>query len=194
MPEVYLNENWRKSPSWYQTSWVTISTSERGGRDWDGRATSSLAADAASSTSERVERTESGGRKKSQMQQKYLNVTSDDLWCIRDRLAGNKSSLGKTYKTNREAYDKVYELNQQASKFVETLAFSYAHFKRICAEKTEAEEQIDWDFDESLKMLFESRNRCIQVAETHAQIEEDLNEGLRVIRNHFQHTAQQPWP
>ena len=47
----------------------------------------------------------------------------------------------------------------------------------------------DRDFDESLKMLPESRNRCIQVAETHARIAEDLNEGLRVIRNHFQETA-----
>ena len=28
-----------------------------------------------------------------------------------------------------------------------------------------------------------------RVAETHARIEEDLNEGLRVIRNHFQETA-----
>ena len=91
-------------------------TSDRGGRDWDGRATSSLAANAASSTSERVERTESDGGKKSKMQQKYLNVTSDDHWRIRDKLSGKKSSLGKTYKTKREANDKVYELNQQASK------------------------------------------------------------------------------
>ena len=79
-------------------------TSERGGIDSDGRAASSLAADAASSTSERVERAESGVGK-SEMQQKYLNVTSDDLWCIRHKLAGKKSSLGKTYKTNREAND-----------------------------------------------------------------------------------------
>ena len=118
-------------------------TSERGGRDWDGRATSSLAADAASSTSERVERTESGGGKKSKMQQKYLNATSDDLWCIRDKLAGKKSSLGKTYKTNTEANEKVDELNQQASKYVETLALLYANFERICAETKEAEEQFD---------------------------------------------------
>ena len=55
MPEVHLKENWRKSPSWYQTSWRTMPKSERGGRDWDGNATSSLAADAASRTSERVE-------------------------------------------------------------------------------------------------------------------------------------------
>ena len=174
---VHLKENWRKSPSWYQTSWKTMPTSERGGRDWDGRATSSLAADAASSTSERVERTESGGGKKSKMQQRYLNVTSDDPWCIRDKLAGKKSSLGKTYKTNREAHDKVYELNQQASKYVETLALLYANFERICAEKKEAEEQFDTDFDESLKMLSDSRNHCIRVAETHARIEEYLNEG-----------------
>ena len=40
-----------------------------------------------------------------------------------------------------------------------------------------------------LKVLSDSRNRCIRVAETHARIEEDLNEGLRVIRNHFQETA-----
>ena len=38
-------------------------------------------------------------------------------------------------------------------------------------------------------MLSDSRNRCIRVAETYARIEEDLNEGLRVVRNHFQETA-----
>ena len=105
-------------------------TSERGGRDWDGRATSSLAADAASSTSERVESAESGVGKKSKMQQRYLNVTSDDLWCVQDKLASKKSSLGKTYKTNREANDKVYELNQQASKYAETLASFFANFEK----------------------------------------------------------------
>ena len=78
-------------------------TSDRGGRDW--------AADAASSTSERIERTErtekieSGGGKKSKMQLKYLNVTSDDLWRIRDKVSGKKSSLAKTKKTNKEAND-----------------------------------------------------------------------------------------
>ena len=68
-------------------------TSDGGGRDWDGRDTNSLAADPASSTSERIERTErieSGGGKKSEMQQKYLNVTSDDLWRIRDKLSGRR--------------------------------------------------------------------------------------------------------
>ena len=188
MPEVHMKENWRKSPSWFQTSWRTVPTSERGGRDWDGRATSSLAADAASSTSERVERIESGGGKKSKMQQKYVNVTSDDLWCIQDKLASKKSSPGKTYKTNREAYDKGLRMNQQASKYAETLASLYANFERICTE-TEVEEQFDWDFDESPKMLSERCSRCIRVAETYARIEDDFNEGLRVILNYFQETA-----
>ena len=69
------------------------------------------------------------------MQQRYFNVTLDDLWCIRDKLFGKKSSLGESYKTNQEANDKVYDLNQQASKYVETLALLYAKFERICAEK-----------------------------------------------------------
>ena len=38
-------------------------------------------------------------------------------------------------------------------------------------------------------MLSESHARCIKVADTCAPIEEDLNEGLRVVRNHFQDTA-----
>ena len=82
---------------------------ERGGRDWEVRAANSLAADAASNTSERVERAESGVGKKSKMQQTYLNVTSDYLRRSRDKLDGKKSSLGKTYKMNREANDKVYD-------------------------------------------------------------------------------------
>ena len=47
------------------------------------------------------------------MQQKYFDEHSDDLWCIRDKLAGKKSSLDKTYKTNMEVNDKVHDLNQQ---------------------------------------------------------------------------------
>ena len=55
--------------------------------------------------------------------------------------------------------------------------------------KKEVEEQFDRDFVESLKMLSESCSRCIRVAETFARIEDVLNEGLRVICNHFQETA-----
>ena len=81
-----------------------------------------------------------------------MQQTADDVWCIRDKLAGKTSSLGKTYKTNREANEKVYDLNQQASKYVETLALLHANFEQICTEKREVEEQFDRDFDESLKM------------------------------------------
>ena len=73
---VHLKENWRKSPSWYQTSWSSMpNLDNRGGRDWEERATSSFAADAAFSMSVRVERAESGVGKKCQMQYKDLNVT-----------------------------------------------------------------------------------------------------------------------
>ena len=95
----------------------------------------------------------------------------------------------KTYKTNREANNKVYDLNEQASKCLETLALLYSNFEQICTEKKEVEEQFDWDFDESLRKLSESRAPCIKVAETYARIEEDWNECLRVVRNHFQDTA-----
>ena len=104
MQEVHLKENWRKYRSWYQTSWRSMHTSDRGGRDCDGRDTNSLAADAASSTSERVERierTESGGQKESKMQQKYLNVISDDLWCVREKLCEKTSSKLGTVDTTR---------------------------------------------------------------------------------------------
>ena len=56
---------------------------------------------------------------------------------------------------------RVYELNQQALKYVETLALLHANFERICAEKKEAEDQFDGDFDESLKLLSHSRDRCV---------------------------------
>ena len=184
MPEIHLKEKWRKSPSWCQTSWSAPNPDHRGGREWEERATSSFAADAASSTSVRAERAESRVGKKSKMQYKYLNVTSDDLWRIRDKLDGKKSSLGKTYKMNKEANDEVYDL-----KYLETLALLYSNFEQICTEKGEVEEQFDRDFDEALKHLSESRERCIRVAETYARIEEDLNEGLRVVRSQFNDTA-----
>ena len=57
------------------------------------------------------------------------------------------------------------------------LALSYAKFERICAEKKEVEDQFDRDYDESLKLLSHSCDRCAPIAETQARIEEDLNEG-----------------
>ena len=133
---------------------------------------------------------ESGVGKKSKTQYKYLNVTSDDLWRIRDTLDGKKSSLGRTYKMNTEVNDKLYDLNQQAMKYLETLALLYANIEQICSEKREVEEQFDRDFDDSLIKLSESRARCVKVAATYARmIEEDLNEGRRVVRSQFHDTA-----
>ena len=67
-------------------------TSDRGGRDWDGRDTNSLAADAASVMSKASKELKESkvAEEKSKMQQKYLNVTSYDLWCIRDKLSGKR--------------------------------------------------------------------------------------------------------
>ena len=91
--------------------------------------------DAASSTSERVERAENGVGKKYKSMQKYLNVTSDDLWRIRTNWDGKKSSLGKTDKMNREANDKVYDVNQQASKYLDTLTLLYSNFLSRSAQR-----------------------------------------------------------
>ena len=169
-------------------------TCSRRGREWGERATSTFAADdggtyAGSSTSERVERAESGVGKKTKTQSRYLNVTSDELWRIRDKLDGKKRSLGRTYKMNTEAINKVYDLNQQSTKYSDTLALLYENFEQICTEKGEAEEQFDRDFDDSFKKHSESRERCAKVAATYAQIEEHLKEGLRVVRNQFRDTA-----
>ena len=62
-------------------------------------------------------------------------MTSDDLWRIRDKLDGKKSSLGKTYKMSKQANDEVYDLNQQASKYLETLAPLYAELRADLHEK-----------------------------------------------------------
>ena len=90
---------------------------------------------------------------------------------------------------NKEANYKVYDLNQQAMKYLETLALLYANFEQICTGKREIEEQFDRDFDNSLKRLSESRALCVKVAATYAGIEADLNEGLGVVRSQFNDTA-----
>ena len=106
-----------------------------------------------------------------------------------DKLDAKKRSLGKTYKMNTEANYKVYDLNQQAMKYLETLALLYANFEQICTEKREIEEQFDRDFDDSLRRLSESRALCVKVAATYARIEADLNEGPGVVRSQFNDMA-----
>ena len=179
MPAVHLKDNWRKCLSWSQASWRTMPTSDRGGRDWDGRATSSLAADAASSTSERVERTESGGRKTSQMQQRYLNVTSGDLWCIRDKLSG-KSGQSVQDKEAKKGL-RIEPASVEVCGDLGIILFKFR--KDMCRE--EAEDQFDRDFDESLKSLHPTTK--IGASELR-KIMHELKM-MRVLRNHFQETA-----
>ena len=52
---------------------------------------------------------------------------------------------------NTAANNKVYDLNQQAMKYLETLALLYANFEQICTEKREVEEQFERDFEEALR-------------------------------------------
>ena len=80
-------------------------------------------------------------------------------------------------------------MNQQASEYVKTLKLLNAKFEVMCAEKKEIEDQFDRDFDESLKLLSHSRDRCALFADASARIEENPNEGLRVHPKHFQKTA-----
>ena len=65
-----------------------------------------------------------------------------------------------------ETKNKVYDLNQQATKYLETLALLHADFEHICTEKREVEEQFDRHFDDLLRKLSESRTRCVKVAAT----------------------------
>ena len=53
--------------------------------------------------------------------------------------------------TSKDTNDKVYELNQKMNKLLETLTILYANFESACAERKEAEEQFDKDFQEMLE-------------------------------------------
>ena len=87
-------------------------------------------------------------------------------------------SLCDAHKTKKRANNKVYELNQQASKCVETLALLYANFERLCAEK-KLRTSLTGTSTSPENAASDNQSRCIRVTETHARIEEDLDEGLR---------------
>ena len=76
---------------------------------------------------------------------------------------GKKRSLEKTYKTSKETNDKVYDLNQKTSKYLETLAILYENFEHACTERKEAEDQFDMEFQE----LFEKWQRADRGAWKH---------------------------
>ena len=77
---------------------------------------------------------------------RHLQVSPDDLRRLKEKLDGKKSSLRKTYKTNKEANDNVFELNQKMGMHLETHTLSYSNFDSARAERKEAEEQFDKDF------------------------------------------------
>ena len=120
---------------------------------------------------------------------KYLNISSEDLWRVRAKLDGKKRSLGKTYKTSKETNDRVYALNQQMGKHLETLALLYGNFKQAYMERKEAEERFDQDFHELLEKVVASRTRSLEASAAHDRAEEALNEGLGVVRKQFEATA-----
>ena len=187
MLDVRLQENWRKSPSWYPTEWSSIQSSgsrdhfshkeREKEKDWGGRVTRGSPVDegrtlAASSTDDR--------REQCKKQYKYLNVTSEDMWDLR------------TYKVNTEANSKVYDLNQKTMKSLDTLALLHANFEKVSKDMREVEAQFDRDLHdlaESMRKVSESREQCHDIAETHARIEADLNEVLGVIRVQVKNTA-----
>ena len=111
MSVVNLKENWRRSPSWYQTSWKTkYCQGSTSGRERDEGPSSSSAADEGASHSASgggaiFERSDSEGAKKTKKRVQCLKISSDDLWRVRDKLDGKKRSLGKTYKTSKETND-----------------------------------------------------------------------------------------
>ena len=186
---VHLKENYKQSPSWYQTSWKTKYERERD----EGPVISSSAdvgvSQNASGGDATFERSHSDGAKKPKKEDQYLKVSSDDLWRVRDKLDGKKRSLGKTYKTSKETNDEVYALNQKTGKYLETLAILYENFEHACTEKKEAEEQFDKDFHEMLEKMAASRSRWVEPSAAYDKIETDLNEGLGLVCNQFEETV-----
>ena len=156
MSNVRLSSNGKSPPSWYQSNWRVKDDDYKkydDGWDWD----------ASQSGQPRTDRTEragsfrpsegaedpggsQSGAKKTETRGEHFKVSSDDLWKVRAKLDGKKSSLSKTYKTTREMNDKVYELNQKMTKHIETLAVLCENFEQAYQDKKEAEDIFDKEF------------------------------------------------
>ena len=99
------------------------SQGSRSGRKWDEGPTGSSAAEEggthnASDGGGDFDSGHSGGAKKLKTKDKYLKISSEDLWRVRAKLDGKKRSLSKTYKTSKETNDRVHALNQQMGKYI----------------------------------------------------------------------------
>ena len=194
MPSVDLKGNWRKTPSWYDTEWKELGSykrrSAREGNDWPS--SSSAPDDGASLGSctggANYESCVGIGADNVKKKVRYLTVSPDVLWRLKEKLDGKKSSLRKTYKTNKETNDKVYELNQKMSRHLETLALLYSNFDSARDERKEAEEQFDKDFKFLLEKIAAGRSRCIAASKNFNKVEMDLNEGLGLVYDQFRET------
>ena len=194
MPSVDLKGNWRKSPSWYDTNWKEMNCQKkRSGREGDDWRSSSSATDEKASKGSYTdvanhEICASAGPRNLRKKVRYLKVSPDDLWPLKEKLDGKKSSLRKTYKANKETNDKVYELNRKMSRHLETLALLYRNFDAARDERKEAVEQFDKDFQFMLEKIAASRSRCVAASENFNKVETNLNEGLELIYEMFQET------
>ena len=115
-PEVHLKENGRKCPSWYQTSWKEEDEIGTGAiqTHWP-----LMRHQVRVKESKELKVAEERNLECSRGTSTLLRMISgvSETSCLERRVV-----LGKTYKTNQEADDKVHELNQQASKKMEILA------------------------------------------------------------------------
>ena len=62
---------------------------------------------------------------------KHLKITCEDLWELQRILDGKKVDLRKTYKTQTEVNDKVWALNREPERALETLAIFYVRFGQV---------------------------------------------------------------
>ena len=88
MSTVRLSENGKSPPSWYQSNWRAKNDDYKkydDGWDWD------------EGQSGRDPESSHSGAKKTRTRGEHLKVSSDDLWKVRAKLDGKKSSLSRTY-------------------------------------------------------------------------------------------------
>ena len=159
MPLSDLKGNWRKTLSWYDTEWKELRSykrrSAREGNDWPSSfsAPDDKASLGSCTGGANYESCDSMGADNEKKKVRYLKVSPDDLWRLKEMLDRKKSSLRETYKTNKETNDKVYELNQKMSRHLETLALLYSNFDSARDERKKAEKQFDKDFKFMLARL-----------------------------------------
>ena len=117
MPVVHLKENWRQSPSWYETNWKEMhSQSRKSGRErFEGPSSSSAAEEGASQSASaggaNYASSDSAGAKKTKTKVRYLKVcgASGTSWTGRRRAWGRRTrrarrrTIGCTSSTRRWA-------------------------------------------------------------------------------------------